>query len=73
VNIGLLLKLHHEYSVYMDIAGCAWTSSVLWYAQEDVYEVIVLGDIGNSFGELTNEQNLDCRSIFSYALQMVCL
>jgi hypothetical protein len=56
----------------MNIAGCACTSSVLWYGKEDVYEVIVLEHLGNSLGELINEQKLDRRGVFSYALQMVC-
>ena len=58
--------------MYINIAGCAGTSSVLWYGKEDEYEVIVLEHLGNSLGELINEQKLDRRRVLSYASQMVC-
>ena len=65
-------RLNHKYNMYMKIAGCAGTSSVLWYGKEDIYEVIVLEYLGNSLGELINKQKLDHRRVFSCASQMVC-
>ena len=65
--------LSHEYNVYLSIAGSTGTSSVLWYGKEGRYEVIVLEHLGNSLGNLINENQLGNEKVFSYALQMVRL
>jgi len=50
--------LSHKYNVYLSIAGSTGTSSVLWYGKEGHYEVIVLEHLGNSLGNLINENQL---------------
>jgi len=64
--------LHHEYKVYTSIAGSVGTSTVLWFGREDVYEVIVLEYLGNSIGDLINEEKFNPKKAFLYASQMVC-
>ena len=65
-------RLDHEYNVYMSIAGSKGTSSVLWYGREGGYVIIVLEYLGNSLGDLIDEQKFDSRKAFLYASQMVC-
>ena len=55
----------------MSIAGSTGTSSVLWYGKEGLFEVIVLEYLGNSLGDLINEQKFDSGKAFLYASQMV--
>ena len=70
---GLLSSgISHEYNVYTRIAGCTGTSPVLWYGKEGLYEVIVLEYLGNSLGDLINEQKFDSGETFLCASQMVC-
>lgn len=53
------------------MAGTRGISQVHWYGKEDIYEVIVLDQLGSSLGDLVDETMLDPRKTFSYATQMV--
>ena len=46
---------------------------VLWYGKEDVYEVIILEYLGNSIGDLVDEEKFNSGKAFLYASQMVCM
>ena len=48
----------------MSIAGSKGTSSVLWYGREGGYDIIVLEYLGNSLGDLIDEQKFDSRKAF---------
>lgn len=65
--------LSHEYDVYTDVAGSEGISQALWYGKEDVYEVLVLDNLGTSLDDLVGQPKFDRRMVFSYATQMVCL
>jgi hypothetical protein len=66
-------RLSHEHNMYTTIAGSRGISQVLWYGKEGVYEVIVMGNLGTSLGDLINQIEFDHGKTFSYATQMVRL
>lgn len=65
--------LTHEYHVYDAIGGSKGISDVFWYGKEGAYEVIVMEYLGTSLDVILDQLQIDERSTFLYATQMVCL
>lgn len=58
--------------MYEAVGGSIGISEVFWYGKEGVYEVMVLDYLGTSLGDLIDQLQIDERSAFSYATEMVC-